>query len=443
MKDRTIVIIGGGFGGLSAARTLQHSDARVILIDRTNHHLFQPLLYQVATAALAPGDIAVPIRSVFRPDDNISVLMGEVTGIDKESKHVTLESGERIAFDQLVVAPGGRHSYFGNPQWEEDAPGLKTLADALYIRERILLSLEKAEREKNLEKRQRYLTFVVVGGGPTGVEVAGSIAEIAKKTMIRDFSRISPADTRIILLEAQSSILTSYDRNLQQRAIKDIERMGISIILETMVTGVDEHGVQTANGFIESSNIIWAAGNAASPLLQTLDVETDRAGRVTVEQDLSLPGYPDVFVIGDAARFVEPSGRELPGIAPVALQQGRHVGKMLKRLLKNGERPAFQYYDKGQMATIGRARAIVEMGGLRLSGFLAWLMWSFIHIFYVIGFRNRFRVMAEWIWYYITFKGGFRLITGVQRRRKASGDASGWQDDAATAKQPERQAGVD
>jgi NADH:ubiquinone reductase (H+-translocating) len=427
-----IIIIGGGFGGLTAAKTLEGTGADITLVDRTNHHLFQPLLYQVATAALSPGDIAVPIRSVFSRQKNVNVLMGNVCGIDRKGKKVMLSDGRVLAYHILIVAPGARHSYFGNDHWEQHAPGLKTLADALQLREHLLRAYETAEN-MGLESGGRiagrsddtsdpdfadpapWLTFVVVGGGPTGVELAGAIAEISKKTMMRDFRRITPDMTRIILVEGQNRILTGYAPPLSEKARKSLERLGVEVLTSEMVKELDDNGVTTANGYISSKTVIWAAGNQASPLLKSLDAALDGAGRALVADNLSLPDDPDVFVIGDAAAFSHGKGI-LPGIAPVAMQQARFVATVIKARIKGISPPErFRYNDKGSMATIGRGKAIAEFGRLRLSGAPAWLMWSFVHIFFLIGFRNRFRVMLEWIWYYITFRGGFRLITGIKR----------------------------
>ncbi|MFU8861168.1 MAG: NAD(P)/FAD-dependent oxidoreductase [Cyclonatronaceae bacterium] len=436
-----IIIIGGGFGGLTTAKALAGTVADITLIDRTNHHLFQPLLYQVATAALAPGDIAVPIRSVLSGQKNVNVLMGEVTGIDRQGKKVMMSDGRMLAYDTLVMAPGARHSYFGNDDWEHHAPGLKTLANALELRERLLKAYETAENmgmdpvynddegsgfgeetnaafHPDTADPAPWLTFVVIGGGPTGVELAGAIAEISKKTMMKDFRRITPGMTRIILVEGQSRILTSYAPPLSEKAKQSLKRLGVEVLTEDMVNQVDDGGVTTTSGFIPSKTVIWAAGNQGSPLLKSLNTDLDRAGRVWVTENLSLPDDPDVFVIGDAAAFKNGEGI-LPGIAPVALQQARFVAGVIRAKLKGADPPnRFRYKDKGSMATIGRGKAIAEFGRVRLSGAPAWLMWSFVHIFFLIGFRNRFRVMLEWIWYYITFRGGFRLITGVSRNHQ-------------------------
>jgi NADH dehydrogenase len=409
-----VVIVGGGFGGLTVAKELDSTDFNITIIDKSNHHLFQPLLYQVATAALSPGDIAVPIRSVFTRQKNVNVILGEVTEIDRDQKKVHLAEGDILTFDYLVMATGAKYNYFGNDAWEQHAPGLKSLDDALHIREQILLSLEKAEKIIDPEKRKPNLTFVVIGGGPTGVEMAGSIAEIAKRNMMRDYRNFHQDETRVILVEAAPGILNGYPESLQQSALDTLRTMGVQVKLNAPVEDINDKGVQLKEEFIESPNVIWAAGVSATGLMGTLGAEQDRSGRVKVSADLSLPDYPEIFVIGDAAYVEDDAGKPLPGIAPVALQQGKFLGKLLKNLPKTTERPSFQYFDKGTMATIGRAKAVADIKGLKLSGFVAWLMWGLIHIFFLIGFRNRFRVFAEWMWHYITFKRGVRLIAKKQ-----------------------------
>ncbi|MFO7525537.1 MAG: NAD(P)/FAD-dependent oxidoreductase [Ignavibacteriaceae bacterium] len=409
MEMKKVVIVGGGFGGIMAAKEFKDHEFEVTIIDKTNHHLFQPLLYQVAAAALSPADIATPIRSVFSKQKNIKVILDEVISVDKERRLIKLKDSQ-LSFDYLILSPGSRHSYFGNDQWERHAPGIKTLSDALGIREHILSSLECAEKESDTRIMQKYLTFVVIGGGPTGVELAGSIAEIAKKNMIRDYKNIRPEDTKVILVELLPRILISYTKDLSEKAKRSLEQMGVDVRVNTKVTDVNDNGVELGDIFIESKNVIWAAGNLASPLISTLDIETDKAGRAIVEDDCSIPGYPNIFVIGDAALLKDAKGEILPGVAPVAMQQGKFVG----RLIVNGndnKHKKFIYVDKGSMATIGKARAVAMIKGLKLSGWLAWLAWSFVHIFFLIGFRNRFRVFAEWIWYYITNRQGTRLIT--------------------------------
>lgn len=404
-----VIIIGGGFGGLNAAKELAGSDIQVIIIDRTNHHLFQPLLYQVATAALSPGDIAVPIRTVFSKKKNIEVILGDVVSIDKSNKKVIIDSGEEYLFDYLIVATGSSHSYFGKDQWEVFAPGLKTLSDGLKIREKLLISLEKAEKLYGSPEADKYLTFVVIGGGPTGVELAGALSEIIKRNVTKDFRHIDASKIKIILVEGLKRILNVYPEVLSQKAKEDLVKMGVVVMLEKRVTGINENGVQIGDDFIESKNVLWAAGNAASPLLKKLDVPLDKAGRVLVNDDLTIPGSPNIFVIGDAATLKDKYGEFLPGIAPVAIQMGKHAAKVIKS--DNPEKRKFHYFDKGTMATIGRAKAVAKIRNLNFSGFLAWLMWTFIHIFFLIGFRNRLRVMAEWVWFYFTFRPGIRLIT--------------------------------
>lgn len=408
-----LVIIGAGFGGLTAAQALAKADIDITIVDRTNHHLFQPLLYQVATGSLSPGDIAMPVRSVFKKQDNVKVILGEVFTVDEEKQVIKLKDGDIINFDYLIVATGTRHSYFGNNQWEGNAPGLKTISDALKIREKLLLSLEKAERETDPEKRKKLLNFVIVGGGPTGVELAGAISEIVKRSVIHDYNNIEAGDTAITLIEALPHILGAFDEDLRAAAVKMLNKMGVNVMLDTMVTDVDDNGVSTKKGYIQSSNVIWAAGNEASPVLKSLKVKPGKAGRIPVQRDLTIDGYPNIFVIGDAAIFQDESGEELPALAPVAMQQGRHVARLLSDQIEHKKRPGFKYKDKGKMATIGRAKGVAELGQFKFAGFFAWVLWSVVHVLFLIGFRNRFRVMAEWMWYYLTFRGGVRLITGI------------------------------
>ncbi len=409
MQKKKIVIIGGGFAGLTLAKKLKNTDYQITLIDKSNHHLFQPLLYQVAAAALSPGDIAVPIRSEFSNQPNIKIILGEVTKIDRTQKRVFV-SQDVYEYDFLVVAAGNRHSYFGNDNWEKFAPGLKTVSDALKIRERMLLAFEKAELTKTENEKQKEMTFVIVGGGPTGVEVAGAFAEIAKETLLKDFRNINTADTRIILVEGADRILQTFDKKLSNKARKSLENLGVEVRVNSMVKEVNEKGVIIGEELIEASNIIWAAGNKVAPVVATLDAETNRAGQVIVESDCTIPGDPNVFVIGDAALFLE-DGKPLPGVAPVAMQQGRYVAKILKKRIPKKMRKPFKYFDKGNLATIGRAKAILQIGDIKISGFVAWLVWAFVHIAFLVNFRKRYRVMTEWIWYYITFRNGIRLIT--------------------------------
>lgn len=416
MSYTKVVIVGGGFGGLNAARALKKCRIDLLLIDRTNHHLFQPLLYQVATAALSPGDIAIPIREVLSSQENTSVIMGDVVSIDKERNEVVLANGDRIGYDYLILAVGARHSYFGNDQWEEHAPGLKTIHDALNIRERVLVSFEIAERLDSFSEASKYLNFVVIGGGPTGVEMAGAIAEIAHRTLFKNFRKIRPEKSKIYLVEAMPRILPTYPDKLSERAKKDLEELGVKVITGKKVTNISPTGVQVEDLFIESENVIWAAGNQASPLLKSLEVPLDRQGRVIVEPDLSIPGHPEIFVIGDAACAIGDDGKPLPGIAPTAIQQGKYVAKLIAKEVPKAMRPKFHYFDKGSMATIGQGRAIAMVGKLQFTGFIAWLAWCFIHILYLIGFRNRIGVMIEWFFFYITGRRGVRVIYGALDR---------------------------
>lgn len=416
MAKSRVVIIGGGFGGLNVAKSLKSAPMEILLIDKTNHHLFQPLLYEVATAALSPGEIATPLREVLRNQENTTVIMGEVIRIDKAAKQVTIASGDLIGYDFLVIAIGARHSYFGRDEWEQFAPGLKTVSDALKIRERILISFEKAERLNNMAEAAKYLNFVVIGGGPTGVEMAGAIAEIATKSLFKNFRRIKPEKSKIYLVEALPNILPMYPDKLAKKATQVLEKMGVKVLTGKKVTQINEEGVQIEDLFIPSKNIIWAAGNQVSPLLKTLEVPLDRAGRVIVGPDLSIPNHPEIFCLGDAAQCLGKEGKPLPGVAPVAMQQGRYVAKILStktasKRLASDKRPSFVYFDKGSMATIGKAKAIAVFGKLQVSGFFAWLIWAFVHILYLIGFRNRLGVMLEWGAALCTGGRGVRLIT--------------------------------
>ncbi|NRA90256.1 MAG: NAD(P)/FAD-dependent oxidoreductase, partial [Simkaniaceae bacterium] len=372
-----VVVIGGGFGGLNCVKTLSKANFDVLLIDKKNHHLFQPLLYQVATAALSPADIATPLREILASQENATVIMGTVKKIDKEKRELILATGDHVPYDYLVVATGARHSYFGNDQWEPLAPGLKTVRDALQIRERVLISFEKAERMDSVQEAEKYLNFVVIGAGPTGVEMAGSIAEIAHNTMFRNFRRINPGKSKIYLVEGASRVLPPFPKKLSERARKDLEKMGVRVLTEKRVTNVTEEGVQVGEDFIQARNIIWAAGNTASPLLKTLDLPLDRQGRAMVEADLSLPDYPEIFVIGDAACCLGKDGKPLPATAPTAIQQGRYVGKMIRRQVPKDKRRPFKYFDKGGLATIGKNKAVGYFRGIHLKGLIAWIAWGF------------------------------------------------------------------
>lgn len=412
MSKKKVIIIGGGFGGLNTAKGLKKANCDILLIDRTNHHLFQPLLYEVASAALSPGDIAIPIREILRHQGNARVIMGNVTAIDKEQKQVQLSNGERYGYDYLVIATGANHAYFGNDIWETYAPGLKTIADALKIRERVLISFEKAERVEHVEEGSKYLNFVLIGGGPTGVEMAGAIAEIAYKTMFKNFRKINPAQAKIYLIEAMPFILPMYSQKMSLRAKHDLEKMGVKVLTNTKVLNVNENGVQIEGEFIESKNIVWCAGNQASPLLKTLALSLDRQGRAIVESDLSIPDHPEVFVIGDAASVLGKDGRPLPATASPAIQEGHYIAHILKHEIPKDKRKPFSYFDKGSMATIGKCKAVARVGKMEFAGFFAWLAWCFIHIAYLIGFRNRAGVLLEWLFRYFTYQRGARLIYG-------------------------------
>ncbi len=411
MAYTKIVIIGGGFGGLNVAKALKKQKFDVLLIDKTNHHLFQPLLYEVATAALSPGDIATPLREILRHQENATVIMGEVVKIDTKAKQVTISNGDVFGYDYLVVSVGARHSYFGNDAWEAFAPGLKTINDAIKIREQVLISFEKAERLDSIAEADKYLNFVVIGGGPTGVEMAGAIAEIAHKTLFKNFRRIKPEKSKIFLIEALPNILPVYPSKLSDSAKRDLETLGVKVLTGKKVTSITSEGVQVDEMFIPSMNIIWAAGNQVSPLLQTLGVPLDRAGRVIVEPDLSIPGHPEVFVIGDASSCAGADGRPLPGVAPAAIQEGKYVAKIIKEGVPKDHRKPFVYFDKGSMATIGKGKAIAMSGKMQFTGRIAWLMWAFIHILYLIGFRNRLGVLIGWCTTLLTGKRGVRIIS--------------------------------
>jgi len=408
MAGKRIIIIGGGFGGLTAARALRRDD--VVLIDRTNHHLFQPLLYQVATAALSPSDIAWPLRTMFRSQPNVHVVMDEVISIDRRTRLVAVRNGSPIAFDILVVAPGSRHAYFGHDEWESFAPGLKTMTDAVGLREKMLSAFEEAERRRAATGTHDPLTFVIVGGGPTGVELAGALAEIGRKAMGPDFPSLRLDDMCILLVEGSPRILPGFSEDLSAKASTALARMGVTVRLKSLVSEVRENGVKIGEEFVLSTSVIWAAGNKASPLLNTLSVPQDASGRVNVQPDMTIPGEPWIFVIGDGAHCVGNDGKPLPGLAPVAMQQGRYVAKLIDRQTLPEQRQPFSYADRGMLATIGRAKAVAQIGRLHVSGLLAWLLWCVVHIFFLIGLRSRVRVMSEWIWYYVTFKPGARLL---------------------------------
>jgi NADH dehydrogenase len=407
-----VVIIGGGFGGLTAARALRHVPVRVTLIDRRNYHLFQPLLYQVATAGLSPADIASPIRAILRRQRNITVLLGKVTGIDIGDKAVLID-GRRVAFDQLIIATGARHGYFNHEEWERWAPGLKKIDDATEIRGRILLAFERAESTNDESERQRLLSFVIVGGGPTGVEMAGAIAELARVALSIDFRNIDPKSARVILVESGSRVLAHFPESLSAIAKRALEKLGVEIHLGARVSRCDPEGVFIANERIEAYTIIWAAGVMASPAAKWLDAENDPAGRVMVGADLTLPNHPEIFVIGDTALARGADGKPLPGIAPVAKQQGAYAARVIGARVQGKLVPKpFRYRHRGTMATIGRRSAVADFGRFRLSGFIAWLLWGLVHVYFLVGFRNRIAVTMGWLWAYVTFGRGARLITG-------------------------------
>ncbi len=415
-----VVIVGAGFGGLAAAMELRKAPVDVTIIDRRNYHLFQPLLYQVATAGLSPADIAMPIRSIVRHQRNTTVLLGRVTGVDKAAREVLI--GERrVPYDYLVVATGARHSYLGNDEWEPFAPGLKKIDDATAIRGRILEAFELAELEPDPVKQRPLQNFVVVGGGPTGVEMAGAIAELSKNALAADFRNIDPRAARVILIEAGPRVLPSFPERLSDAARRSLERLGVDVRLGHPVSHCDRNGVVVASERIEARTIIWAAGVIASPASRWLEADRDRVGRVNVRENLSLPGHQEIFVIGDTALALDSEGKPLPGIAAVAKQQGRYIAHLIRRrVCDRGELSAFHYRHYGSLATIGRTAAVASIGRLHLSGWLAWMLWSLIHIYFLIGVRNRISVLVTWIWAYLTFQRGSRLITGPDVKPDAS-----------------------
>ena len=405
-----VVIVGGGFAGLAAARALRKAPVRVTIVDRRNHHLFQPLLYQVATAALNPGDIAYPIRSVLRSQQNARTLLANVTGIDLAARKVKLADGE-LDFDHLLIATGASHSYFGNDAWEAWAPGLKTIEDALEIRRRVLSAFEAAERQTDPAQRAATLTFVVVGGGPTGVELAGALSEIGRLTVAKDFRSFDPRTLRVVLIEGVDRVLPVYSKKLSAAAQQQLEHLGVEVRNSTRVTKIDQTGVWCGDEHIDARTVLWAAGVAASPLAKALGVPLDRAGRVLVTPDLSIPGHPNVFVTGDLMH-VDQDGGMVPGVAPAAIQSGRAAAQNIARRVAGKPTVPFRYLDKGSLATIGRAKAVGQIGRMQFAGFFAWWVWWIIHIAYLIGFRNRISVMIGWAWQYFAFSRGARLITG-------------------------------
>ncbi|HEY0591382.1 MAG TPA: NAD(P)/FAD-dependent oxidoreductase [Thermoanaerobaculia bacterium] len=406
-----MVIIGGGFAGLYAARALRGAPVRVTLLDRRNHHLFQPLLYQVASAALNPSDIATPIRSILAKQKNAAVILDEAVSVEPRERLVRTRSGRDLSFDYLIVATGATHSYFGHREWERFAPGLKTIEDALEIRRRVLLAFEAAERETDPARRKPWLTFVVIGAGPTGVELAGAFAEIALHAMKRDFRNIDPSQAKIILVEGMPRVLPPYPPDLSERARRQLERFDVEVRTGTRVTAVDAEGVALGAERIEARTVVWAAGVQASPLGRSLGAPVDKAGRVLVNPDLSLPGRPEIFVAGDLTSLAQ-EGREVPGVAPAAIQEGAHAARNVLRLVAGRSTVPFRYRDKGSLATIGRAAAVADFGRVHLGGWIAWMAWLTVHIFFLIGFRNRILVLLQWAWAYLTRRRGARLITG-------------------------------
>ena len=405
-----VVIVGGGFGGLEAAKKLACGNVHLTVIDRTNYHLFQPLLYQVATAALSPADIAAPIRAILHECKNVEVILAEVQSVDVDTRIV--HAGDfAVQYDYLILATGARHSYFGHPEWERLAPGLKSLEDAVEIRRRILLAFEYAEKISDPAARAAAMTFVIVGGGPTGVEMAGAIAEISRHTLARDFRRIDPSSARVVLIEGESQVLATFPEDLRTSAMKQLQDLGVEIRTGVRATDLTEAGLRVGDEFIPCRVKIWAAGNTASFVGKSLGVPVDRVGRVIVQDDLTIPGHPEVQVIGDLANFTGKDGKSLPGVSPVAMQQGRHAARNIMNMIEGRKPQRFWYFDKGSMATIGRNKAVADLRLLHLSGLPAWVAWAFVHILFLVGFRNRVVVLVQWAWAYFTFNKGARLIT--------------------------------
>jgi len=407
-----VVIIGGGFGGLSAARALRGAPVDVTILDRRNHHVFQPLLYQVAMAVLSPGDIASPIRWILRHQRNVEVLLGEVGRIDTDRRIAHLTDGAEIPYDYLIVAAGATHAYFGHDEWLPYAPGLKTLEDALEMRRRVLLAFERAERESDPVRQRALLTFVIVGGGPTGVELAGALAEIARQSLAKDFRHFDPTSSRILLIEGGPTVLPPFPARLRDAARRDLGRLGVDVRTNTLVTAIGPGFVQAGDERISAETVLWAAGVAASPLGASLGVPVDRVGRVLVQPDLTIPGHPEVFVIGDLASLAGPAGRPLPGVAQVAMQMGAHASRNIIRATQGQPLRPFTYLNLGDMATIGRASAVADLPMIKLTGAIGWLAWLFVHILNLIGFRNRLVVMVQWAWSYFSYQRAIRLITG-------------------------------
>lgn len=408
-----IVILGGGFAGLWATRALANSPVRITLVDRHNHHLFQPLLYQVATAGLSAPDIAAPLRHILRKQTNVEVRLAEVRAIEPQQKQVWLDDGSKLAFDYLLVATGATHAYFGHDEWAPHAPGLKTLDDALQLRRHLLLAFERAEAETDPERRAAWLNFAIVGAGPTGVELAGTLAEIARHTLKNEFRNIDPSEARVRLIEAGPRVLASFPESLSEKARRQLSRLGVEVSVGVPVTDINEDGYRLGDDFVAAKTVVWAAGVAASPLAKSLSVPLDRAGRVLVQPDLSVPGYSDIFVAGDLAAIVS-DGKPVPGVAPAAKQMGRHVAEAIQARLAGSEVAPFRYKDYGNLATIGRMAAVVDFGKLKFSGLLAWWFWLAAHVFFLIGFRNRIVVLLNWAWAYWSYQRGARIILGGQ-----------------------------
>lgn len=423
MKKPHIVILGGGFGGLYAARSLADAPVDITLIDRRNFHLFQPLLYQVATAALNPADIAEPIRSILRKQENVRVVLAEATAVHPARNVVETSEGE-IAYDQLIVATGATHSYFGNEEWAKRAPGLKTLEDAVEIRRRVLLAFEEAEHENDPAKRAEWLTFVVAGAGPTGVEIAGALSEVARHTMVRDFRRIDPSTARVILVEAREHVLPSYPTKLSEKARTQLEALGVEVVTGRRVTDIRDDAVELDGVAIPARTVLWAAGIQGSPIARTLGAPLDSAGLVLVDNTLTIPGHDNVHVVGDLAHVEKEDGALVPAVAPAAIQEGLHAAKNIRRAIEGKALLPFRYWDKGSLATIGRAAAVADFGPFQFGGFLAWMAWLVIHIFFLIGFRNRFLVISQWAWAYLTYERGARLITTAEAGCRTCTDVS-------------------
>ena len=434
-----VVIIGAGFAGLYAARALANTKLRVTIVDRSNHHTFQPLLYQVATAALSPGEIAYPIRHIFKNNENVSVLLASATGFDFQHRTVQLGDDE-LAYDYLIVAAGATHAYFGHPEWATYAPGLKSVEDATEIRRRMLLAFEIAERRARLDHLHEPINFVIVGGGPTGVELAGAIAEIAQRVLASDFRSIDPRSTRVVLIEAGPRVLPAYSEDLSASAVRQLNHLGVEVMTGAAVTGIDESHVYLSEHSLPASVVLWAAGVSASPLGKLLGAPVDRAGRAQVQPDLTLPGHPEVFIVGDQVSVLQENGKPVPGVAQAAIQMGRFAAATIRGDLRGKPRKPFRYFDKGSLATIGRSAAIADIRGFKMSGFSAWLAWLFIHILFLIGFQNRIQVIWDWFWAYVTFSRGARLITGQSRSIVPRARGAVQEQGADDAKSRERKA---